>query len=314
MKKTDIRQVEYGRWPNCYRLANDVWELIVTTDVGPRVIRCGFVGADNEFKEYPDQLGQTGGGDWRIYGVHRLWHAPEHQSRTYFPDNSPVKVEVRERAVRFVQEIESTTGIQKEIELAIVPDAAHATVTHRLRNASPSPVTLAPWALTVMAPGGTAILPLPTRGSHPKDLLPGSSLTLWKYTDMSDPRWAWGRKYILLRQDSSPTVTPQKIGAAVADGWAAYARAGRLFLKTFRHDPAATYPDRGCSVEVFTNKDMLELETLGPLATLSPGETVEHIEHWWLFGDVPIPRSDADIDASVFPLVQAVIGRSIESQ
>ena len=146
-----------------------------------------------------------------------------------------------------------------------------------------------------MAPGGTAILPLPPRGSHPKDLLPGCSLTLWKYTDMSDPRWTWGRQYLLLRQDSSATVTPQKIGAAVADGWAAYARAGRLFLKTFRHDPAPTYPDRGCSVEVFTNKDMLELETLGPLATLSPGATVEHVEHWWLFGNVPIPRSDAAI-------------------
>ena len=143
MKKTDIRQVEYGRWPNCYRLANDVWELIVTADVGPRVIRCGLVGADNEFKEYPDQLGLTGGSDWRIYGGHRLWHAPEHELRTYFPDNSPVKVELRDRAVRFVQEIESTTGIQKEIELAIVPDAAQATVTHRLRNTSRSPVTLA---------------------------------------------------------------------------------------------------------------------------------------------------------------------------
>jgi hypothetical protein len=305
MKNIEVRQVEYGRWPNCYRLTNGVWELVVTTDVGPRVIRCGFAGADNEFKEYPDHLGQKGGGDWRVYGGHRLWHAPEHKTRTYFPDNSPVKVEARDNAVRLVQEIESTTGIQKEIELVMAPDAACATVTHRLRNTNPSPVTLAPWALTVMAPGGTAILPLPPRGSHPEDLLPGSTLTLWKYTDMSDPRWTWGRKYILLRQDSARTVNPQKIGAAAPDGWAAYARGGHLFLKTFRHDPAATYPDRGCSVEVFTNQDMLELETLGPLVALSPGAAVEHVEQWRLFRDVPIPRNDADIDAHIVPLVQA---------
>ena len=305
MKDIEVRQIEYGHWPNCYRLANNVWELIVTTDVGPRVIRCGFVGADNEFKEYPDHLGRKGEGDWRVYGGHRLWQAPEHKLRTYFPDNSPVKIEVDDSAVRLVQEIESTTGIQKEIQLATAPDAACATVTHRLRNTNSTPVTLAPWALTVMAPGGTAILPLPPRGSHPEDLLPDSVLTLWKYTDMSDPRWTWGRKYILLRQDSARTVNPQKIGAAAPDGWVAYTRAGHLFLKTFQHDPSATYPDRGCSVEVFTNKDMLELETLGPLVTLPPGAAVEHVEQWRLFRDVPIPRNDADIDAQILPLVQA---------
>ena len=305
--------MEYGGWPNCYRLANGEWELIVTADVGPRVIRCGFLAGENEFKEYPDQVGQMGGSDWRIYGGHRLWHAPEHELRTYVPDNSPVKVELRDRGARFVQEIESVTGIQKEMELAITSDSAQATVIHRLRNAGSLPVTLAPWALTVLAPGGVAILPLPPRGSHPKDLLPGNSLTLWKYTDMSDPRWTWGRQYILLRQDSSSIAKPQKIGAAVPNGWAAFARAGRLFLKTFRHDPAATYPDRGCSVEVFTNKEMLELETLGPLTTLSPGEVVEHIEHWSLFRDVPIPRSDADMDAGILPLVQAITGHSTVS-
>lgn len=312
MKDIEVRQIEYGRWPNCYRLANHAWELIVTTDVGPRIIRCGFVGGDNEFKEYADQLGQTGGGDWRIYGGHRLWHAPEHETRTYVPDNSRVKVEPSDSAVRLVQEIERTTGIQKEIEVRIAPDAAQATITHRLRNAHSSPVTLAPWALSVMAPGGTAILPLPTRESHAGDLLPGNSLALWKYTDMSDPRWTWGHNYILLRQDSSSPDKPQKIGAAAPDGWAAYARAGRLFLKTFRHDPVATYPDRGCSVETFTNRDMLELETLGPLVTLGVGATVEHVEQWWLFRDVPIPRHDADIDAHIFPLVQGVIGHPVQ--
>jgi len=35
-------------WEDQFREFSD--ELIVTTDVGPRVIRCGFVGADNEFK------------------------------------------------------------------------------------------------------------------------------------------------------------------------------------------------------------------------------------------------------------------------
>ena len=50
---------EYRGWPNCYRLSNGLIDLIVTTDVGPRVIRFGFVGEENEFKEYDDDGGQA---------------------------------------------------------------------------------------------------------------------------------------------------------------------------------------------------------------------------------------------------------------
>jgi hypothetical protein len=301
----EVRQIEYGGWPNCYRLANDVMELIVTTDVGPRVIRCGFIGGENEFKEYPEDFGKTGGKDWRVYGGHRLWHAPEHKVRTYCPDNSPVKLERGNGALRLVQAIEIVTGIQKEIEVRLAADAAHATVTHRLRNTNSGPITLAPWALTVMAPGGTAIVPLPKRGSHPENLLPGNSLTLWKYTDMSDTRWTWGRQYVLLRQDSGTKTKPQKIGATIPDGWMAYARADRLFLKTFQQQPAAIYPDMGSAAEIFTNQEMLELETLGPVIELAPGGVVDHVEDWWLFRDVPVPHGDADVDAHIAPQVES---------
>ena len=302
----DVKKVSYGGWPNCFRIRNALVDLVVTTDVGPRVIRFGFIGGPNEFMENLAELGQTGGESWRVYGGHRLWHAPEVEPRTYAPDNGPVKLEPRADGVLLVQPVEPTTGIQKEIEVRLASDAAHVAVTHRLRNAGPWRVEFAPWALTVMAAGGTAIVPLPPRGSHPEDLPPGNALVLWKYTDMTDPRWTWGRKYILLRQDSAPMTKPQKLGAAVPDGWIGYVRDGHLFVKTFQHDAAAVYPDFGCSAETFTNKDMLELETLGPLVTLAPGATIEHLERWSLFRDVPTPRTDADVDAHVLPNVKTI--------
>jgi hypothetical protein len=296
-----VKKVNYHGWRNSYRLSNGTIELIVTTDVGPRIIRFGFVGGDNEFKEYTPQLGKRGGKRWRIYGGHRLWHAPEAEPRTYHPDNGPVTLVRRGGTVRLIQPVEFTTGIQKEIELRLSANRPRVEVVHRLRNTNHWTVELAPWALTVMAPGGTAIVPLPPRGSHPKDLPPGNSLTLWLYTDMSDPRWTWGRKYILLRQDSSPRRSPQKAGAAVPEGWIGYARHGHLFLKTFAHHPTGRYPDWGCSAETFTNHEMLELETLGPIATLAPGAAVEHIEHWHLFRNVPVPQNDRDVDRHVLP-------------
>ncbi|MDQ3813282.1 MAG: DUF4380 domain-containing protein [Armatimonadota bacterium] len=300
-----MEKINYRGWPNCYRLSNGLVDLIVTTDVGPRIIRFGFVDEPNEFKEYEEMVGKMGGDEWRIYGGHRLWHAPEDDPRTYFPDNSPVQIEEHSDFVRLIQTPETTTGIQKEIDLRLLPDAAHVIVTHRLRNSDNVwDVELAPWALSVMAQGGKVIIPLPPRGTHPEMVLPTSTLTLWAFTDMADPRWTWGTQYVMLRQD--PNVEkPQKLGLMVPDGWAAYARNDHLFVVKFHYAPGAAYPDLGSSVETFTNDEMLELETVAPSIRLRPGDEVEHVEHWFLFRDVPTPENDADIDRDVLPKVQA---------
>jgi hypothetical protein len=303
-----MEKVSYAGWPNCHRLSNDLVELIVTADVGPRIIRFGFVGEENEFQEFEDMLGKMGGDEWRIYGGHRFWHAPEIQPRTYYPDNNPVKVEQYDDFVRVTQPIEPTTGIQKEIDLYLSPGRAHVKLTHRLRNTNLWAVELAPWALSVMARGGVAVIPLPPRGSHEEKLLPANTLTLWAYTDMSDARWTWGHKYVMLRQD--PTLErPQKAGLMVPDGWAAYARDGHLFVKRFNYVPGAKYPDWGCSVETFTNADFLEVESLAPLVYLAPDAFVEHVENWFLFHDVPVPKDDADVDRYVLPKVHSIMAK-----
>ncbi|MHC4506228.1 MAG: hypothetical protein ACYTFI_23280 [Planctomycetota bacterium] len=253
-----MEKVAYAGWENCYRLANGTVELIVTADVGPRIIRFGFEGGENEFKEFDEMLGKTGGDEWLIYGGHRLWHAPEEKPRTYFPDNVPVEVEETDGVVRVRPPVETTTGMAKEIDIRLDPDSARVELTHRLTNTSLWAVELAPWALSVMAEGGRAVIPLPPRGSHEENLLPANSMTMWAYTDMADARWRWGRKYVMLAQDPAATV-PQKVGLMVPDGWAAYANGGRLFVKRFPFDARATYPDMGCNVETFTNADFLEL-------------------------------------------------------
>jgi hypothetical protein len=298
-------KVAYQGWSNCYRLSDELVEVILTTDVGPRLIRFGFIG-ENELAEFPAQLGQTGGNVFRLYGGHRLWHAPESRERTYHPDNFPVTLEQGAECARVIQPTETATGIQKEMEISLSPGEAHLRILHRLHNRNLWAVELSVWALTAMAPGGTAVIPLPPRGKHPEDLLPSSSFTVWPYTDLSDPRWTWGRKYVLLHQDPSRP-SPQKIGASVPDGWAAHARGRHLFIKTSRYVPGATYPDFGCSFEAFADGEMLELETLGPLTRVEPGGIVEHVENWFLWRDVPVPSGDEDVDGYILPKVKQVL-------
>jgi len=151
-----------------------------------------------------------------------------------------------------------------------------------------------------MAPGGVAILPLPPRGTHPKFLQPTATLSIWPYTDFSDPRWVFGKEFILLRQDSTAE-QPQKIGIFTSDGWAAYANYGVLFVKQSPIQNAGIYPDLGANFEVFTNKDMLELESLGPLQSIPPKGVIDHQEHWTLVKDFPTPETEADIFKHLLP-------------
>ncbi len=300
-------KVAFKGWPNCARLANGQIELIITLDVGPRVARLGFIGEDNLMAEYAAMQGKTGGDEWRIYGGHRLWHAPEDPVRTYEPDNGPVKLEEHPGFVRVIPAVEKTTGIAKEIDFSLDASANHVHVVHRLRNHNLWAVELAPWALSVMAPGGTCFVPLPPRGSHGDSLLPANMMSFWPYTNMADPRWSWGYKWVMLRQDTAAT-TPQKVGVQTPDGWAAYARQGFLFVKKFGYQPDATYPDMGCNFETYTNNEMIEVESLGPTVKLAPGAAVEHVEEWYLFKGVPQPASEADIERDILPVVKGVIG------
>ena len=292
----------YGGWPNCITLSNGKIEAVVTTDVGPRVIRLGFVGGQNLFKEYEDMLGTTGGDEWKIYGGHRLWHAPEAKPRTYALDNVPVEFEWDGTTLRLTPPFEADNGVQKEMLITMDPDENKVTVLHRITNESAWDITLAPWALSVMAQTGRAILPQEPFVSHQDKLLPARPLVLWNYTNMSDPRWTWGEKYVQLQQDPNNT-QPQKIGIRSTLGWVAYALNGDVFIKRYPVHPDAEYPDYGSNTETFTNEDMLEVETLGPLTNLeADGGSVEHTERWYLF-KADVGTDDEAIDATLMPLV-----------
>ena len=295
--------IEYGGWKRNVRLANPKIELVATLDCGPRIIHLAVPGGPNVFKQYADQMGKAGEAAWQIRGGHRLWFAPEDPVATYFPDNGPVQVEELPRGIRLRPAPETANGIQKEIDITLDKKRPRVRLRHRILNIGSQLVRLAPWALSVMAPGGTMILGLPPRGSHPKDLLPNQTITLWPYTDLGDARLKCGTRAILLRQDTAAT-KPEKFGILTPEGWAAYAVAGCLFVKRFPCKLRKAYPDMGCNAEFFTNADMLEVESLGPLVNLKPGRKVEHVEDWSLFADVPAIETEAAVDQYVRPLVE----------
>ncbi|MBY0503577.1 MAG: hypothetical protein K2X03_06700 [Bryobacteraceae bacterium] len=299
---THIEPIAYGGWPHCYRLANSEIELILTADVGPRVIRCGFVGGPNVFKEYAEELGGTGETTWKIRGGHRVWVAPERANITYELDNHPVEVTVTGDTVHATSPVDARTGLQKTMILRLA--GRRVTVTNRLTNTTLFPISCAAWGPTVMAPGGLGITGFPPRGTHPEDLEPVNPLVMWSYTDFSDPRWRFTSKYVTLRQDPQAKA-PQKLGLFNPHTFGAYLLDGHLFLKQFRPDPSKTYADMGCSYQSFSNCDMLELETMGPYEFVAPGGHTEFVETWSLDRGVSLSEiSDASLDALILPRLQ----------
>src|ERR1039458_2860402 len=88
-----VEKIDYKGWPNSYRVSNGEVELVVTGDVGPRVIRFGFVGGQNLFKEYPEPLVKSGESQFQLRGGHRVWKAPEGAVATWAPGNVAVPFE-----------------------------------------------------------------------------------------------------------------------------------------------------------------------------------------------------------------------------
>ena len=294
-----MQKVAYAGWPNCIQVSNGQIELTATTDVGPRIIRFGFVGGPNLFSEVPEHLGKTGGDEWKSYGGHRLWHAPEVMPRSYVPDNSSIEHVWDGRTLKLIQPVEASTGLQKEIEITLDAKANRVSVLHRIRNKNGWAIEAAPWALSVMRGPGTAIFPQ----EPPVDqLLPVRPLVLWGYTDMRDARWTWGTKFIQLRSDPAAD-KPQKFGIMNTLGWAAYAREETVFIKRYNFDPKAVYPDFSCNTESYTRGDMIEVETVGPLRKIESGAFVEHFEHWFLF-KCKIGGTDDELETQLAPLIK----------
>ncbi|MBI2392071.1 MAG: hypothetical protein HYV09_20940 [Deltaproteobacteria bacterium] len=292
------RDVAYFGHQKNLRLDNGRVELILATEFGPRVLRYAMIGGSNVLGEVPPSVQGNDtpfGDEWHLYGGHRLWYAPEGDPRSYWPDNAPVRADIVRERVTLVQDVEPHTQLEKSITVELAPTGTKVSLTHTLTNRGAFEVELAPWALTVMARGGRAILAHPPYVPHPTALAPARPLVLWPYTRMADPRWTWGDRLIFLRHGAGDA---QKLGVYDPEGFIAYELDGMLFVK--RHEPRpGPHADFGTNVQTFTNELILELETLGPLARVPPGGAVVHREEWFLFDDVRLEGTEKECELAL---------------
>lgn len=277
-------------------LENQFVELEYTLHA-TRVVRFTPKGGDNLLADVWRKVVDTPYGEFRFRGGHRLWHAPESMPRTYIPDNDGGVVSEIQDGVRIEMPAEALTQIAKAIEIRLNPDRPQAILRHELRNDGAFAVEFAPWALTMLRPGGVAVFPQSQGNVDETGLLPNRQLTLWPYARITDPRLVLRDDFLLVH--ATPSLPPFKLGYFNPLGWTAYWLAGTLFVKRYEVQADAVYPDHGCNTETYCNDEFIELESLGPLRQVAPGQTVTHTEIWEIYNTLDVPFLPEDIRAAI---------------
>jgi hypothetical protein len=276
-----IEECEFGGHADSFACRVGNRRLVITGGVGPRILSLSIGDGPNIL--FVDERGVHARGDWRLYGGHRLWVAPETEA-TYAPDNDRCRVETDQDRIT-VTAPEKAPGIERAITVS--ERGGNFVVTHTVTNRAETLAAGALWALTCVMPEGTIFFPWGTGGDW--DL---RGVVYWKgwmgsSTDFRSPQFVPTDDLFLVR----PTGEVGKVGTAGHGGFVGVTTDHYTFVKRFDRHPAAPYPDEGCAIQCYTCPDFVELETLGPVVTLFPNVPVTHVEEW-VVSEGPIDPED----------------------
>jgi hypothetical protein len=251
------------------------YRITVASAFGPRILGLRLGGGPEILARLGDDvvIDRPDTGVYRFRGGHRLWASPELPWVSYAPDDEPCQVATGEGFISVTGPADRA-GLTKQLTVRF--EAGRLVVDHALGNAGPEPIEAAPWAITQFRLGGTAIVPIRGR-ADPEGLQANRALALWPYTDLSDRRISWRVDALIIDALAGVML---KIGTGPDPGSIGYLIDGYLFLKEVPPEAPGRYPDRGAVAQFFVNKDFCELESVGAITTLDPGQAATHREVW----------------------------------
>ena len=266
----------HSHWGSILWLAGNGVKLGVALDFGIRIVYAACEGMENLFYEQPDDLsdGYYTSEGWRLYGGHRMWPAPE-SCICSAPDNSPIHWIPEGNGVLLRQDPDTATGLEKNLQLHFTAGGS-ILLEHSLKNVSDRQIICASWGISSMAPGGTARIDFSADGQP--SFQPQRTVALWQDTALNDPRLHFSKDTLTV--SFLPLDNFCKLGLYSRCGRAVYENNRQRLIMTFAAPPAEQLPDSGCNFELFLCRHFMELETLGTLSRLAPGEAAYHWETW----------------------------------
>jgi hypothetical protein len=289
-----IEQTRFLEWEQAYRLRLGEAEMIVVTEIGPRILSLTVDGGPNLL--FVDEEMEIGRGEgkhaWHIYGGHRVWVAPETED-VYAPDNVPCDVEIADGELTVLAPPSVRTSLQKR--LTVRAHDGRFVLEHGVRNVGDTLYAGAVWALTCVVPRGVVAFPWGRGGVWDLKKIVYWNRWMDHRSDVTSGQWQPGPDLFRV----FPTGEEGKVGTNSPEGWVALCREDATFIKSRQWLPSAHYPDEDCSLQVYTYAAFIELETLGPIVPIYPGSEVTHEETWTVTGQAVDPTDGAALRALV---------------
>lgn len=258
------------------------YHLGIATEFGPRITSLRLDGGPEVLAQLgPDDALTHDTGRYVFRGGHRLWAAPEVPAITYASDDHVCEVSETGGVVTVLAPPDDA-GLIKEITISF--DGESLVVDHRITGAVVDAV--APWAITQLPLGGTALLPLVGTGDT---RAADRYVVLWPYSSFDDQRVSVGNDLLELEARPGPEL---KFGAGPSPGRLGYVKDGLVFLKEVEPARDRDVPDFGAVGQVYVGQGFCELESVGELTDLSEGGTASLVERWMVL-------ACADLDSAI---------------
>ncbi|MBI3240917.1 MAG: hypothetical protein HYZ49_01320 [Chloroflexi bacterium] len=260
-----------------YQLSNKRLSLTVVPALSGRAMEL-IVRKQNLFWiNEPLLKGEAGGdpamGNWMNWGGYKTWLAP--QSR--WPDPNALSDEMDNVEWAVVGQTDSPvatslhlrgpiipwSGLQLSRQITLRAGEKKVAVRESIHNASDTTQTWAAWAVAQFPTPGWAVYP--SEGARKTLALTPPKFRRDQLHFKGDKKW--------------------KTGALTSEGWGEYQAKNwaKSFRASFAPHANLPHPDN-CNLETWSNTDpaYMELEWLGPLVTLKPGESWAFETEWFI--------------------------------
>ena len=285
-----VTRIDYHGWPESYLVANGIVEAVIVPAVG-RVMQLRLAGGREgtfwENRALDGQLHNAVSDQWMNFGGDKCWPAPqsawgEQQDRDWPPpmafDSRPMETAAGEFGLVLRSAVDEDYGVKVVRHVELEPDRPVMRIRTEFRKIHGDAVRVGVWTITQMRE--------PERISI---LLPAMSKFADGYIRLMESAPAQlkidGRLLSFVRHPSAHV----KIGTEASN--LVWVGTNSLVRIEVERRPGE-YPAGGCVTEVYTNPGALsyvELETLGPLTTLRPGDWIELTTVYTV-----LPRSTGD--------------------
>jgi len=291
--------IDYFGYRNCIRLDNRHTRVILLPHSGGRVLSYTLDGIDALY-ENPEQQGWTYSPDKPIiepcagrFDIGPETIIPRHPLLWLGPWTGEI---IGEGIARLTSLVDENIGTQlvRTFELSALSSRLRCTQT--IVNVSDRETRWCHWSRTFAQGGGICIVPLSRHSRFPRSYLRYEPDAVMNFLP-EDPA-------IRIREGCLEVTGPplhSKLGLDSYAGWLAYLmRNGLIFLKGYPAFPGRLYNEMaGLTLSIWYPKSaMCELEPIGPMERLAPGESASFTETWWM-GKFAFPGDgeQADITA-----------------